>query len=56
MLGPAGYMVGGPAGYMLGPAGFIVAHVILVSPQSQLTLDFDLRLHFDGFQFSVFEV
>ena len=44
MLGLAGYMVDGPAGYMLGPAGYMVAHVILVSPQSQLDFDLDLNL------------
>ena len=49
MLGTAGYMVScgvdGTAGYMLGTAGYmVVAHVILVSPQSQLDLDFDLGL------------
>ena len=39
--GTAGYMVGGTAGYMHGTAGYmVVAHVILVSPQSQLDLDF----------------
>ena len=42
VLGPAGYMVDGSAGYMLGPAGYMVAHVILVSPQSQLDFDLDL--------------
>ena len=50
MLGPAGYMVDvdGPAGYMLGPAGYmVVAHVILVSPQSQLDFDFQLLLVWD---------
>ena len=46
--GTAGYMVGGTAGYMHGTAGYmVVAHVILVSPQSQLDLDFDLRLLWD---------
>ena len=54
MLGPASYIVDmdGPAGYMLGPAsymldspaGYMVAHVILVSPQSQLDFNLDLDL------------
>ena len=35
----------GTAGYMLGTAGYmVVAHVILVSPQSQLDFDLDLNL------------
>ena len=38
-------MVGGTAGYMLATAGYmVVAHVIIVSPQSQFDLDFYLRL------------
>ena len=36
MLGTAKYMVGGTAGYRLGTAGYmVVAHVIIMSPQSQ---------------------
>ena len=36
--GPAGYIMGGPAGYMHGPAGYMVAHEILVSAQGPLVL------------------
>ena len=44
MLGPAGYMVDGPAGYMLGPAGYmVVAHVIIVSVRKDLTLGLQTR-------------
>ena len=43
MLGPAGYMVDGPARYMLGPAGYmVVAHMILVSAQVLLVLTLGL--------------
>ena len=38
MHGPAGYMVGGPAGYIHGPAGYMVAHKILVSAPVPLYL------------------